>query len=123
MTSRVLVAGVGNLFLDDDGFGVEVAARLSARAVPTGAEIADFGKRGVHLAYELLEGCDVLVLVLVDAGRRGEAPGTLSVIEVSPTETPGARRSRCPSTPQPGSGLGAGDPWKARVADSTACLS
>jgi hydrogenase maturation protease len=77
---RVLVAGVGNIFLGDDGFGVEVAARLAGAPVPDGVEVADFGIRGVHLAYQLLEGYDALVLV--DAVRRGEDPGTLSLLEV-----------------------------------------
>jgi hydrogenase maturation protease len=79
---RTLVAGVGNVFLGDDGFGVEVARRLMTRDQPDGVEIADFGIRGVHLAYELLDGCELLVLV--DAAPRGEAPGTLSVVDLGP---------------------------------------
>lgn len=79
---RTLVAGVGNVFLGDDGFGVEVARRLMTRNQPDGVEIADFGIRGVHLAYELLDGCELLVLV--DAAPRGEAPGTLSVVDLGP---------------------------------------
>ncbi len=79
MTRRVLVAGIGNIFLSDDGFGVEVANALSARPLPQGCRVADFGIRGVHLAYELLDGYDALVLV--DAVPMGEAPGTLAVIE------------------------------------------
>jgi hydrogenase maturation protease len=85
VTGRVLVAGVGNIFLGDDGFGVEVACRLAAAgpaALPAGVEVADFGIRGVHLAYQLLDGYDTLVLV--DAAPRGEAPGTLSLIEADP---------------------------------------
>jgi hydrogenase maturation protease len=74
-----LVAGVGNVFFKDDGFGVEVARRLASRPLPDGVEVKDFGIRGVHLAYEL----DAVqkLLVVVDAVRRGEAPGTLYVIE------------------------------------------
>jgi hydrogenase maturation protease len=79
---RVLVAGVGNIFLGDDGFGVEVAKRLAIRRMPEGVRVADFGIRGVHLAYELLDGYDALVLV--DALPMGEAPGTLAVIEPDP---------------------------------------
>jgi len=79
MSARTLVAGVGNIFLADDGFGVEVARRLSAETPPDGVEIADFGIRGVHLAYQLLEGYDTLILI--DAVSRGEPPGTLFVIE------------------------------------------
>ena len=82
MTPRVLVAGIGNIFLGDDGFGVEVANRLVARpdATPSTVRVEDFGIRGVHLAYELLEGYDVLVLL--DAVPMHEPPGTLAVIEV-----------------------------------------
>jgi len=77
--SRVLIAGVGNVFLGDDGFGVEVASLLSGRALPAGVEAADVGIRGVHLAYELLDGWTGLVIV--DAVDHGEAPGTLAVLE------------------------------------------
>ena len=75
----MLVAGIGNIFLGDDGFGVEVAQRLLARPVPEGVRVEDFGIRGVHLAYELLDGYDALVLV--DAVPMGEAPGTVALIE------------------------------------------
>lgn len=77
---RILVAGIGNIFLGDDGFGVEVARRLSAQALPDGVRVADFGIRGVHLAYELAGGA-YDEAILVDAAARGEPPGTLSVIE------------------------------------------
>ena len=79
MSARVLVAGVGNVFLGDDGFGVEVARRLDGERFPDGVQVADFGIRGVHLAYELLEGYDLLILI--DAAPRGEAPGTIFVLE------------------------------------------
>jgi hydrogenase maturation protease len=79
MKNRILVAGVGNIFLGDDGFGVEVARRLAAEAWPDGVDVADFGIRGVHLAYQLLEGYDTLILI--DAAARGEAPGTIFVLE------------------------------------------
>ena len=76
---RILVAGVGNIFLGDDGFGCEVARRLESESWPDGVHVADYGIRGVHLAYQLLEGYDTLILI--DAARRGETPGTLFVIE------------------------------------------
>jgi hydrogenase maturation protease len=79
---RTLVAGVGNIFLGDDGFGVEVARRLATKALPDGVEVADFGIRGVHLAYQLLDGYDLLVLI--DALPHGEAPGTVYVFEPDP---------------------------------------
>ncbi len=81
---RVLVAGVGNIFLGDDGFGPAVAQRLGepgAAALAPGVKVADFGIRGVHLAYELLDGYDALVLI--DAVSRGDPPGTVSVIDAS----------------------------------------
>lgn len=76
---RTLVAGIGNVLLGDDGFGVETARRLAGRELPGTVEVVDIGVRGVHLAYQLLDGYDTLVLV--DATARGEAPGTLYVIE------------------------------------------
>ena len=79
MTGRVLVAGVGNIFLGDDGFGVAVAERLADQVMPEGVKVADYGIRSVHLAYELLDGYDSLVLI--DAVGRGDLPGTLSVLE------------------------------------------
>jgi hydrogenase maturation protease len=77
--NRVLVAGVGNVFLSDDGFGVEVARRLAGRALPAGVEVADVGIRGMHLAYRLLDG--YRALVLVDTVRHGHPPGTLQLLE------------------------------------------
>ena len=84
MRGGALVAGIGNVFLSDDAFGVEVAQRLTGRALPEGVRVEDFGIRGIHLAYELLDGYDALVLI--DAVPMGEPPGTLAVIE------PGAGR-------------------------------
>ena len=75
---RILVAGVGNVFLGDDGFGVEVANAL-LRDPPPGAEVVDFGIRGLHLAYALLDGCDRLIAI--DAMPRGGKAGTLYVLE------------------------------------------
>ncbi|MFD6230376.1 hydrogenase maturation protease [Streptomyces sp. NPDC060232] len=79
MNPKVLIAGIGNVFLGDDGFGVETVRALSAHRLPDGVEVVDFGVRGVHLAYQLLDGYDTLVLV--DATARGGAPGTLYLIE------------------------------------------
>lgn len=76
---RILVAGVGNIFMADDGFGPQAAAALVGRAFPDGVHVADFGIRGMDLAYRMLDGYDTVVLL--DAAPRGEAPGTLSVIE------------------------------------------
>jgi hydrogenase maturation protease len=86
MTGRTLVAGTGNVFLRDDAFGVEVARLLADRPRPAGVEIADFGIRGVHLVYELLNGCDLFVLV--DAAPLGHEPGTVTVMEVDPADHP-----------------------------------
>lgn len=79
MTGRTLVAGVGNIFLGDDGFGVEVVRRMAGDTFPDGVKVADFGIRGVHLAYELLDGYQTTILV--DATQRGGTPGTVYVIE------------------------------------------
>jgi hydrogenase maturation protease len=79
MTARVLVAGVGNIFLGDDGFGVEVALALSKRPLPESVKVKDFGIRGFDLAYALLDLWDAVIIV--DALPRGEAAGTLYVVE------------------------------------------
>jgi hydrogenase maturation protease len=76
---RVLVAGIGNIFLGDDGFGVEVVRRLASRPLPEGVEVKDFGIRGMDLAYALQE--DYGLVVLVDATPRGGEPGTVYLIE------------------------------------------
>jgi hydrogenase maturation protease len=76
---RILVAGVGNVFLGDDGFGVEVVRRLAGRGLPEGVEVVDFGIRGMDLAYALQDDYDVVVFV--DATPRGEEPGTVYLIE------------------------------------------
>ena len=79
-TRRVLVAGIGNVFLGDDGFGVALADRLARRELPAGVEVVDFGIRGMDLAFAMQDGYEVVVLL--DATPRGEPPGTLYVIEV-----------------------------------------
>jgi len=76
---RVLVAGIGNVFLGDDGFGVEVVRRLGRRPATPGVDVVDFGIRGMDLAYALQRDYDAAIFV--DAAERGEPPGTLSVIE------------------------------------------
>ncbi len=76
----ILVAGIGNIFLGDDAFGVEVATRLSTEELPDGVRVVDAGIRARHLAYELLDG-RYDTAILVDAVSRGGPPGTLYVIE------------------------------------------
>ena len=80
MSGATLVAGIGNVFLGDDGFGVEVAIRLSKEGLPQGVRVLDAGIRARHLAYELLDG-RYETAILVDAVARGGPPGTLYVIE------------------------------------------
>jgi hydrogenase maturation protease len=87
--NRVLVAGIGNVFLGDDGFGVEVVRRLDPADLPPGVDVVDYGIRGVHLAYELLDDRYETV-VLVDALPMGEPPGTLAVLEADPDGSGGA---------------------------------
>jgi hydrogenase maturation protease len=79
LAPSILIAGIGNIFLGDDAFGVEVAQRLSSRTLPERVTVIDFGIRGFDLAYALLDGSDVTILV--DACPRGGAPGTLYTIE------------------------------------------
>lgn len=84
---RVLVAGVGNVFMADDGFGPEAASALARRPLPDGVHVADFGIRGMDLAYRMLDGYDTVVLL--DAMPHGESPGTLSLIEPDVAALPG----------------------------------
>jgi hydrogenase maturation protease len=86
MKGRVLVACVGNIFLGDDGFGVEVARRLAGVELPEGVKLADYGTGGMHLAYDMADGYETTILV--DAAPRGQEPGTVSVIEVDPADHP-----------------------------------
>jgi hydrogenase maturation protease len=78
-TARVLVAGIGNIFLGDDGFGVEVIRRLSSIEMPAGVRVVDFGIRGFDLAYALQDGYETTILV--DAYPHGQSPGTVSLVE------------------------------------------
>ena len=77
--AAILVAGIGNVFLGDDGFGVEVAKRLQDAPLPEGVDVREFGIRGMDLAYALQE--EYSTVVFVDAAARGEAPGTVSLVE------------------------------------------
>jgi hydrogenase maturation protease len=83
--TRILVAGIGNVFLADDGFGVALANRLARQELPDGVEVADFGIRGMDLAYALGDGYDAVVLL--DATPRGGLPGSLYVIEAEAEQT------------------------------------
>jgi hydrogenase maturation protease len=76
---RILIAGIGNAWLQDDGFGGEVVKRLEGRELPAGTAVFDFGTGGLDLAYEVMRGYDALVLV--DVSRQGGEPGTLYVME------------------------------------------
>lgn len=78
-SGRVLIAGIGNIFFGDDGFGAAVAQRLAGMELPPGIEVADFGIRGLDLAYALGQPYDAAILV--DAMTRGRLPGHLEVIE------------------------------------------
>jgi hydrogenase maturation protease len=84
----ILVAGVGNAWLRDDGFGGEVARRLSERKLPEGCNVMDAGTGGLDLAYEVMRGYDGLVLV--DVSKQGGEPGTLYVMEPDEESVPGA---------------------------------
>ena len=100
MTGQTLIAGIGNIFLGDDGFGVEVASRLAGADLPAGVKVVDYGIRGMHLAYDLSSGYDAAILV--DATARGGEPGTIYVIE---PELGAAAQPAAPAPaggPQPG---------------------
>jgi hydrogenase maturation protease len=79
LEKQILVAGIGNAWLSDDGFGGEVVKRLEGRELPSGVSVMDFGTGGLDLAYEVMRGYDALVLV--DISRQGGEAGTLYVME------------------------------------------
>jgi hydrogenase maturation protease len=79
LNPTILVAGVGNIFLGDDAFGIEVVEQLSLRALPPNIRVTDFGIRSYDLAYALMEPWDLVILA--DAVPRGGPPGTLYTIE------------------------------------------
>ncbi|MFG2139987.1 hydrogenase maturation protease [Streptomyces sp. NPDC048650] len=78
---KTLIAGVGNIFLGDDGFGVEAVRRLGEHPLPGYVEVIDVGVRGVHLAYQMLEGYHTVLLV--DASARGGEPGTVYLLDAT----------------------------------------
>jgi hydrogenase maturation protease len=86
-TKQILVAGIGNAWLRDDGFGGEVAKTLTERELPEGVTVLDFGSGGLDLAYEVMRGYDALILV--DVSRQGGEAGTLYVMEADPDDVDG----------------------------------
>jgi hydrogenase maturation protease len=88
MIGKILVAGVGNAWLRDDGFGGEVARRLEQRALPDGVVVMDAGTGGLDLAYEVMRGYDALVIL--DVSKQGGEPGTLYVMEPDEGDVRGA---------------------------------
>jgi len=95
--NRTLIAGVGNIFLGDDGFGVEVAQRLAARALPPGVEVVDFGIRALDLGYALQDG--YACTLLLDTVQRGGVPGTLYLIEPDKAAAPHGVQDAQPLAP------------------------
>src|ERR1700735_5502690 len=87
-TRQILVAGIGNAWMKDDGFGSEVVKVLSAQTMPDGVSVVDFGTGGLDLAYEVMRGYDGWVLVGIS--RPGEPPGTLYVMEADPADVDGS---------------------------------
>jgi hydrogenase maturation protease len=81
---KILIAGIGNIFLGDDAFGVEVVRRLMSRSLPAEVRVVDFGIRGLDLAYALQDNYESTVLI--DAFPHGQTPGTVSVVEPDPNE-------------------------------------
>ncbi|MBP2320041.1 hydrogenase maturation protease [Kibdelosporangium banguiense] len=89
MSFQALIAGVGNIFLGDDGFGVEVARKLCEQDMPEWVRVADYGIRGMHLAHDLANtGYDLTIIV--DAVSLHDPPGTISVIELDTSGDPDA---------------------------------
>jgi hydrogenase maturation protease len=87
-----MVAGIGNIFLGDDAFGVELARRLNSEKLPNGVRVVDYGIRGMHLAYDLLEMAPATT-ILLDAVSRGGEPGTIYVLEIRDGDVPNLKPS------------------------------
>jgi hydrogenase maturation protease len=115
VTGRMLIAGVGNIFLCDDGFGVEVASRLATADLPDWVRVADYGISGMHLAYDLAEGYESTILV--DATARGGEPGTVYVMELD-TGVPSA--AAAPAAPAAAAPAPAAPPAPAPAAPAPA---
>lgn len=94
MSRTILIAGIGNIFLGDDGFGSEVARRLAARPWPAGVRVADYGIRGFDVAFALMDGVDVAILI--DATPQGGSPGSLYLIEPDLSELNDPNRGQLP---------------------------
>ena len=97
MTARVLVAGVGNIFLGDDGFGAEVARRLATASLPEWVQVADYGTSGMHLMYDLADGFDTVILI--DAAPRGGEPGAVYLLELDPADHQATQAGAEPGSP------------------------
>jgi hydrogenase maturation protease len=109
VTGRMLIAGVGNIFLGDDGFGVEVANRLARADLPGWVTAVDYGIRGMHLAYDLADGFDSAILI--DATSRGGEPGTIYVLEPELRRSPGSGQPSEPgANPETGAPMPTGNP-------------
>jgi hydrogenase maturation protease len=103
VSGRTLIAGVGNVFCGDDGFGVAVAHRLAREKLPAEVDLRDYGIRGGHLAYQILTGYEMLILV--DALHRDGPPGTLYVVEAGGhVESAWALHTGAETAAEPGSG-------------------
>ncbi len=112
---RVLVAGIGNIFLGDDGFGVEVVRRIDAAALPPSVDVADYGIRGIHLAYDLLDGRHD-TLIMVDAVPLDGPPGTLAVLDArQPVAAPATDHAAPAATADPAGDAPAGKHAGGRV--------
>ena len=77
--TKILIAGMGNVLRRDDGYGVEVARRLTQHALPAGVKVIEIGIGGIHLVQELMDGYDMLLVI--DALERGSQPGTTHVLQ------------------------------------------
>jgi hydrogenase maturation protease len=97
VTARVLVAGVGNIFLGDDGFGAEVARRLATASLPEWVQVADYGTSGMHLMYDLADGFDTVILI--DAAPRGGEPGAVYLLELDPADHQATQSEAEPGSP------------------------
>ena len=97
LKKRVMIAGIGNIFMKDDGFGSAVVQKMSHKQFPEGVELKDFGTGGLKLAYDLMKGYDGLIFI--DASARGGTPGTMYLIEPSEDDFSGDLEQGGPINP------------------------
>jgi hydrogenase maturation protease len=75
---RILILGIGNLLMGDEGFGVHLAQRLAAEEWPEGVDVEDGGTAGFQLMNFL---DDYPKIILIDAALEPDRAGEVRLIQ------------------------------------------